>query len=95
MGWERANWFADKGQKPETVYSFGRQNWHENVGREMQAVREHVAVTDQSSFLRLLVQGVMPVIFTNYLCVAYIDVPVGTSRSALSMLDERGSMRRI
>ncbi len=89
MGWERANWFADKGQKPETVYSFGRQNWHDNVGREMQAVRKRVALFDQSSFAKLLVQGRDTCRVLNYLCVANIDVPVGTSVYT-GMLNERG-----
>ena len=89
MGWERANWFADKGQKPETVYSFGRQNWHENVGREMQAVRERVALFDQSSFAKLLIQGRDACRVLNHLCVADIDVPVGSSVYT-GMLNERG-----
>ncbi|MFD1227422.1 GcvT family protein [Pseudochrobactrum kiredjianiae] len=89
MGWERANWFADKGQQPATVYSFGRQNCHDNVGREMQAVRERVALFDQSSFAKLLVQGRDACHVLNYLCVANIDVPVGTSVYT-GMLNERG-----
>lgn len=89
MGWERANWFADKGQKPETVYNFGRQNWHENVGREMQAVRERVALFDQSSFAKLLLQGRDACRVLNHLCVADIDVPVGASVYT-GMLNERG-----
>ena len=44
LGWERPNWFADitAGEKAEDVYSYGRQNWFEAVGREHQAVRERV-----------------------------------------------------
>src|SRR5262245_27054329 len=31
MGWERPNWFAPEGVPPRDVYSYGRQNWFEQV----------------------------------------------------------------
>ena len=59
LGWERPNWFADAGRSetPEDVYSYGRQNWFDAVGREHVAVRERVAVFDQTSFAKALVVG--------------------------------------
>lgn len=59
LGWERPNWFADpaRGEKPEDVYSYGRQNWFEAAGREHQACRERVAVFDQTSFAKFLLSG--------------------------------------
>ena len=44
LGWERPNWFADAaaGETAEDVYSYGRQNWFEAVGREHRAARERV-----------------------------------------------------
>ena len=33
-GWERPNWFADTNQLREYEYSYGKQNWHENMRRE-------------------------------------------------------------
>ncbi|HSD92279.1 MAG TPA: FAD-dependent oxidoreductase [Methyloceanibacter sp.] len=59
LGWERPNWFADlsSGETPEDVYSYGRQNWFQAVGREHQACRERVAVFDQSSFAKFLLSG--------------------------------------
>ncbi len=34
MGWERPNWFAPPGSKPEDCYSFERPNWFDQVGAE-------------------------------------------------------------
>ena len=59
LGWERPNWFADpaKGEKPEDVYSYGRQNWFGAVGREHKAAREAAAVFDQTSFAKFTLKG--------------------------------------
>ncbi|HEX2447779.1 MAG TPA: FAD-dependent oxidoreductase, partial [Methyloceanibacter sp.] len=59
LGWERPNWFADsvRGEKAEDVYSYGRQNWCEAVGREHKACRERVAVFDQTSFAKFVLVG--------------------------------------
>ncbi|MFU0504391.1 GcvT family protein [Pseudaminobacter sp. NGMCC 1.201702] len=89
MGWERANWFAAAGEAPHTDYSFGRQNWHEAVRREMRATRENVAVFDQTSFAKFLVQGRDACAVLNRLCAANIDVAPGTSVYT-GMLNERG-----
>jgi 4-methylaminobutanoate oxidase (formaldehyde-forming) len=79
MGWERANWFAAPGEKAENDYAFGRQNWHEAVRREMKATREAVAIFDQTSFAKLLVQGRDACAVLNRICAGNVDVPVGTS----------------
>lgn len=79
MGWERANWFAADGEKPETQYSFGRQNWHDAVGREMKAARETAAIFDQTSFAKLLLRGQDACATLNRLCGANVDVEVGRS----------------
>jgi len=59
LGWERPNWFADlaAGEKPEDIYTYGRQNWFDAVGREHEATRERVAVFDQTSFAKFLLVG--------------------------------------
>ncbi|MGQ0662689.1 MAG: GcvT family protein [Pseudomonadota bacterium] len=57
MGWERANWFAPDGVEPETIYSFGRQNWFPCAAAEHRAAREGVAVFDQTSFSKFLLAG--------------------------------------
>ncbi len=89
MGWERANWFAGPGETPVTDYAFGRQNWHEPVRREMQAVREAAGLFDQTSFAKLLVQGRDAVAALNRICAAEIDVAIGRSVYT-GLLNERG-----
>lgn len=89
MGWERANWFASNGTTAETVYSFGRQNWHDAVGAEHKAVRDGVAVFDQTSFAKLLVQGRDACAELNRMCAANIDVPIGKTVYT-GMLNKRG-----
>ncbi|MCA1240824.1 FAD-dependent oxidoreductase [Stappia stellulata] len=79
MGWERASFFADEGEAREIRYSFGRQNWFEAVAREHKAVREAVAVFDQTSFAKLLVQGRDAPAVLNRICGADVDVEVGRS----------------
>ncbi|MEM7169472.1 MAG: FAD-dependent oxidoreductase [Pseudomonadota bacterium] len=56
-GWERANWFAPDGVEAKYEYSFKRQNWFEHAATEHKAVREKVALFDQSSFAKFLLQG--------------------------------------
>ena len=56
-GWERPNWFAPTGVKPEYAYSYGRQNWFAYSAREHRATREGVALYDMTSFGKFLVQG--------------------------------------
>ena len=56
-GWERANWFAPKGVKPEYEYSFGRQNWFVHSAAEHRAAREGVALFDLTSFAKFRVEG--------------------------------------
>ncbi|AZV79835.1 FAD-dependent oxidoreductase [Parasedimentitalea marina] len=76
-GWERANWFADEGQKREYEYSWKRQNWFENSAAEHRAVRENVGMYDMSSFGKIRVEGPDAEPFLNYVCGANLSVPVG------------------
>ncbi|WP_027997617.1 GcvT family protein [Sinorhizobium arboris] len=89
MGWERANWFAEAGQRPETDYAFGRQNWHDAVKREMNATRQAAGIFDQTSFAKLLVQGRDAAKALNRICAANVDVEIGRSVYT-GMLNERG-----
>ncbi|MEM7222658.1 MAG: FAD-dependent oxidoreductase [Pseudomonadota bacterium] len=58
FGWERPKWFARPGDPPEIVYSFeDRPSWFEAVGEEHRAVRERVALIDQTSFAKFRVSG--------------------------------------
>ena len=89
MGWERANWFAPEGTKADTEYSFERQNWHAAVAEEHKAVREGVAVFDQTSFAKLLVQGRDACTELNRICAANVDVPIGKTVYT-GLLNKRG-----
>ncbi|AOF93112.1 FAD-dependent oxidoreductase [Sinorhizobium sp. RAC02] len=89
MGWERANWFAAADETPVTAYSFGRQNWHEAVRREMEATRNAAGVFDQTSFAKLLVQGRDAAAALNRICAAEVDVEIGRSVYT-GLLNERG-----
>jgi 4-methylaminobutanoate oxidase (formaldehyde-forming) len=89
MGWERVNWFTGAGEKAETEYSFGRQNWHDAVAKEHKAVREDVAVFDQSSFSKFEIQGRDACAELNRICTANIDVAVGQTIYT-GLLNDRG-----
>jgi len=76
-GWERANWFAPDGERPEYAYSYGRQNWFEHSACEHRAVRERVGLFDQTSFAKLLVQGPDAEAALQRICAADVGVEPG------------------
>jgi 4-methylaminobutanoate oxidase (formaldehyde-forming) len=77
MGWERANWFARAGEKPEMQYTLARPAWLDAVIEEQRAVRNAVGVFDQTSFGKLLVRGRDACGVLERLCANRIDVPAG------------------
>ena len=90
-GWERANWYAQKGVSPTYDYSFGRQNWFNAVGEEHQAVREHVGLFDLSSFGKTVVQGRDAEAQLQRICAADLGVPVGKVVYT-QLLNQRGGI---
>ena len=76
-GWERANWYAPQGVEPRYEYSYGRQNWFEPSAQEHRAVREGVALFDQTSFGKILVQGRDAARELNRISTASVDVELG------------------
>ncbi len=76
-GWERPNWFAPQGIEPKYEYSFGKQNWFNYSAAEHQAFRENVALFDQSSFSKYLIQGKDSCRALQRICSANVDVPTG------------------
>ena len=76
-GWERANWFAREGQKPEYEYSWKRQNFFDNVREEHMAVRQNVGLYDMSSFGKIRVEGRDAEAYLNYIGGGDYSVPVG------------------
>ncbi|HYB40831.1 MAG TPA: FAD-dependent oxidoreductase, partial [Candidatus Methylomirabilis sp.] len=89
MGWERANWFAADGGRRETVYSFTEQNWLPYSGAEHRAAREAVAVFDQTSFSKFLVEGADAEAVLQRLCANDVGGPPGKVVYT-GMLNERG-----
>ncbi len=79
VGWERPNWFANEGQVKEYEYSYGKQNWHDNMVAECLGTREAVGIFDQTSFAKFVVKGPDALEVLNRVSVADIDAPVGTS----------------
>jgi glycine cleavage system T protein len=76
-GWERANWFAGTGQRPEYDYSWARQNFFDNVRSEHMAVRTGLGMYDMSSFGKLRVEGPDAEAFLNYVAGGDYSVPNG------------------
>ncbi len=89
MGWERANWFATGGAKAETVYSFVSQNWMPYSAAEHRAAREAVAVFDQTSFSKFVLEGADAEAVLQRLCANDVAVPPGKVVYT-GMLNERG-----
>ena len=90
-GWERPNWFAAPGSQPRYEYSYGRQNWFDACRSECLAVRDAVALFDQTSFAKFIVQGSDACIVLNNMSTANVDVPVGRVVYT-QWLNERGGI---
>jgi 4-methylaminobutanoate oxidase (formaldehyde-forming) len=91
LGWERANWFAAPGEETRDRYSFERPNWFEAVGREHKACRERVALFDQTSFAKYLVEGRDAEAALSWLCANDIAKPPG-ALTYTQLLNARGGI---
>ncbi|HSH92271.1 MAG TPA: FAD-dependent oxidoreductase, partial [Ramlibacter sp.] len=89
-GWERANYFRREGAaRPE--YTLGTPGWLPWMIEEQKATREAVALYDQSSFAKLLLQGRDALAVLQRLCANEMDVAV--NRMVYTpMLNERGGI---
>ncbi|MFM7531027.1 MAG: FAD-dependent oxidoreductase [Rubrivivax sp.] len=76
-GWERPNWFAPPGTAAEYVYSYGKQNWFEHTAAECRATRDTVALYDQSTMTKFMVEGRDALAVLEKISANRIDVPVG------------------
>ena len=90
-GWERPNWYAPAGVEPVYDYSYGRQNWFEHSAAEHRAVREGVALFDQSSFAKFRFEGRDTLAVLNRTCANNIDVAPGRVVYT-QWLNERGGI---
>jgi heterotetrameric sarcosine oxidase gamma subunit len=87
-GWERANYFRPAGAVP-AVHGLGRPDWLDWVIDEQRATREAVALYDQTSFSKLLLQGRDALAVLQRLCANEIDVAVDRMVYT-AMLNQRG-----
>ena len=92
LGWERPNWFAEKGQEPKDIYSFGRQNWFANVGAEHKAGREAAVLFDQTSFAKFTLKGPDAEAALGWIAANDVAKPVG-SLIYTQMLNDRGGIQ--
>ncbi len=90
-GWERPNWFADNDQLRKYEYSYGKQNWHDNMRAECEAVRHAVGMFDQSSFAKFLVTGPEALAVLERLSANSVDVELGKGVYT-QWLNERGGI---
>ena len=90
-GWERPLWFAPDGVEPVDRPSFEAPNWFPHVGAEHRAVREGVALIDQTSFAKFEITGPGSLAAVQWLSVADMDKPVG-SAIYTQLCNERGGI---
>ena len=93
LGWERPNWFADvsAGEEQRDIYTFGRPNWHDAVGREHKACREAAVLFDQTSFAKFVLKGPDACAALSWIASNDVDKPVG-SLVYTQMLNDRGGI---
>jgi glycine cleavage system aminomethyltransferase T/glycine/D-amino acid oxidase-like deaminating enzyme len=90
-GWERPNWFAYPDIEAIDRPSFRRPNWFEPVAGEHRAVRERVALIDQSSFSKFELSGPGALAALDKLAAARMDRPIG-SVIYTQLCNERGGI---
>ena len=87
-GWERVNYFKPV-DAPAARDTLGTPDWLPWVQAEQAATREAVALYDQTSFGKLLVQGPDALALLQHLCMRHVDTPVG-QMVYTPMLNDRG-----
>jgi glycine cleavage system aminomethyltransferase T/glycine/D-amino acid oxidase-like deaminating enzyme len=89
MGWERPNVFAPS-PGADLDYSWAKPSWLPWSVAEQQACRSAVAVFDQTSFSKYVVDGPGALAALQWVCAADVDVEVGRSVYT-PFLNERGT----
>ena len=77
-GWERPLWFAPEGVEAVDQLDFLNPGWKRYVADEHHAVRNHVALIDQSSFAKFELIGPRALETIQYLAVSNMDKPTGS-----------------
>lgn len=91
MGWERPNWFAVPGETAHDIYTFGRPNWADAVGREHKAAREAAALFDQTSFAKFRLKGRDAEAALGWIAANDVARPVG-ALTYTQMLNDHGGI---
>ena len=78
LGWDRANWFAERDEEPHDIYTFGQPNWHGAVAREHKAARDAAVLFDQTSFAKYILTGPDAEQALQWIAANRVDKPVGT-----------------
>lgn len=76
-GWERPLWFAPEGVAPVDQLDFLAPGWKKFAAHEHKAVREAVALIDQTSFSKFELLGPGALQAIQRLAVSNMDKPVG------------------
>lgn len=90
-GWERPLWFAPEGVEPVDQLGFLNPGWKRYVAEEHKAVRNNVALVDQSSFSKFELVGQGALEALQYLAVSNMDKPLG-SVIYTQLCNERGGI---
>ena len=90
-GWERASYFRgpSDASAPPYPHTLGKPAWLADVIREQRATRQAVALYDQTSFGKMLLQGRDALAVLQRLCANEMDVAPGRMVYT-PMLNERG-----
>lgn len=88
-GWERPLWFAPEGVAPFDQLAFRDPGWKRFAAEEHRAVRERVALIDQTSFAKFEIFGPGTLNLLQQLCVSNMDKPIG-SVIYTQMCNDRG-----
>ena len=88
-GWERVNYFKPV-DAPAARDTLGTPDWLPWVQAEQAATREAVALYDQTSFGKLLVQGPDALALLQHLCMRHVDTPVGQMLYTPMLNDQGG-----
>lgn len=92
FGRERPNWFARGDEPARDEYSFTRGSWFDTVGEEHSAARESVAIFDQSSFAKFLIEGPDAQQALSWVCANRVERSPGAV-TYTQLLDDAGGIQ--